>query len=231
MPQVALEKTSYAAPIIAGVFVYAYERVMGHSPPTQSSYLMPMAQSAFETGYWASMYNNNLGNVTATSDTQDWMHESAGGHRFRAYKTLGDGALDMMLLLKRRGVMPFADANDLSGYVGALAHACYMGCPPEGSYVTYQNGMSSAMHKYNGIAPVPYVESPMGISTGMAIAIGAGLLAVAAGTAYVIHEGILDEPRVRRNPAKLERCVRKVKKQKGTRNAWAICTAALKRAQ
>ena len=30
-------------------------------------------------------------------------------------------------------------------------------------------------------------------------------------------------------PAKLERCVRKVKKQKGTKSAWAICAASMKK--
>ena len=30
-------------------------------------------------------------------------------------------------------------------------------------------------------------------------------------------------------PAKLERCVKKVKKQKGTKSAWAICKASLKK--
>ena len=30
-------------------------------------------------------------------------------------------------------------------------------------------------------------------------------------------------------PPKLERCVKKVKKKKGVKSAWAICTASLKK--
>jgi len=32
-------------------------------------------------------------------------------------------------------------------------------------------------------------------------------------------------------PAKLERCVKKVRKKKGTKNAWAICVASIRKKQ
>ena len=32
-------------------------------------------------------------------------------------------------------------------------------------------------------------------------------------------------------PAKLHRCVKKVAPKKGTKSAWAICTAAMKKAK
>jgi hypothetical protein len=161
------------------------------------------------------------------------MLEYPTSHRFRAYATLGDGATDQMTWLAKHGCIPFADANDLAGYVQALQNACYVGCPPEGNMSSYQAGIASAMNKYNGIVPVPYVESPLRSLTNTgALLIGGALVALAAGTAYVIHEGAFDEhPRrrgARDNPAKLERCVRKVKRQKGAKNAWAICRAALK---
>jgi len=234
MGQVDAVKTPYVAPVVAGAFVYAYTRVVGAPPPAQSSYLMPMAQSAVETGYWKSMFNNNAGNMTATSpNTQDWMFEYAGSHRFRSYSTLGAGAVDMVTWLFKHGALAFADANDLTGYVGALQRACYVGCPPEGDMNAYAAGISSAMHKYSGIVPVTYSEGIFaGMSTGSAIAIGAVVLAVGAGAAYALHEGFFDrfERRLgaRENPTKLERCVRKVKRKGNVRNPWAVCRSSLK---
>jgi hypothetical protein len=198
MPQVAAQKTPYVAPVIAGAYVWAYSQVTGRNPVSQASYLMPMAQGAVESGYFRSMYNNNPGNVTAGHpDTQDWMVEYQGSHRFRSYNTLGQGVLDQLQWLHHHGVIPFADANDLDGYVSALQRGCYVGCPPEGDMNAYKAGIASAMHKYNGITPVPYSESSGLLSLGemtptKALLLAGGILAVAGGVAYVIHEGYVD---------------------------------------
>ena len=205
MPQVTAEKTPYVAPVIAGAFIWAYTQVTGRDPVSQASYLMPMAQSAVETGYWRSMFNNNTGNVTSAGGADEWMFEYVGSHRFRSYPTLGQGALAQMRWLAKHGALGFADSNDLTGYIGALKGGCYVGCPPEGDMSAYQASMASAMHKYNGVTPVPYSESGLMLtSTTRAWLLGGALLLGAAGVAYVIHEGFLDAaPKrrlVRRNP-------------------------------
>jgi hypothetical protein len=198
VPQVIAQKTPYVAPVIAGAYVWAYAQVTGHTPVSQASYLMPMAQGAVESGYFRSMYNNNPGNVTAGNPaSQDWVFEYPGSHRFRAYATLGQGVLDQLQWLHKHGCLPFADANDLGGYVSALQRGCYVGCPPEGDMAAYQNGIATAMHKYNGITPVPYSESSFipslsNLTPMKALLLAGGILAVAGGVAYVIHEGYVE---------------------------------------
>jgi hypothetical protein len=113
-------------------FRAAYVAVTGQEPVSESSYVLPAAQSALETGQWKKMFNFNAGNIThVPNDGHPFMHEYSGSLPFRAYPDLVSGVVDMMHLLARRGLLSFADAGDVVGYNNRLAQVGYVGgCKP-----------------------------------------------------------------------------------------------------
>jgi hypothetical protein len=138
-----------------GAFLAAYRAIVGQEPPSKSSYVIPCAQSAVETGHWKSMYNYNAGNVTHGGDSYDWDYEYAGSYKFRSYASAQDGVNDMMRVLKKDGVIPFADQNDIPGYIAQLAKTCYVGCI-KGSYnpyPAYQKALTSIAANLMTVTP------------------------------------------------------------------------------
>jgi hypothetical protein len=88
----------------------AWKRVLGTYPPSRAAVLVLIAQSSLETGHWAACECWNLGNVKShEGDGRCWTYfrcsEIIGGQeiffnppspqcRFRAFRTLEDGAAD-----------------------------------------------------------------------------------------------------------------------------------------
>lgn len=195
MPQVAATKTPATAADVAGAMWRAYVKLTGNTPPAESSYLMPLAQSALETGNWTKLYNFDLGNVTtAHPDQEDWFYQYAGSLKFKAYASLDDGALAMMTWLFKHGALAAADANDLNAYGDALQRGCYVGCPwscgagidPATCRAQYMSGIASLMHRYAGVVPSSTPLPPSQNNT-TALAKGAAIVAAAGFFAWALR--------------------------------------------
>lgn len=148
---------------------------------SQNAAVMAAAQSALETGGWQQMWNWNLGNVTTNGD-----YYTIGSNplHFRPSDSLSAGAVDFVGYLTARGLIPFADAGDLSGYVSRLQAIGYAG---NADYNAYQSGMQSWIDRLGGVTPTyGFPWKTIGIVA--AILIGAGA------TAYYIVEGELPSP-------------------------------------
>lgn len=154
MPQVQATNTPSTPAAVAGALVYAYQQVTGRPPPGTSSYLIPLAQTAFETGgFGGGLWNWNLGNITAGSTSQNWVFLPGNSLHFRAYDSITTGAISFMSWLNSHGCLPYADENDLTGYVNALQAGGYFGST---SAATYQAGMQAYLTKYAGLVPSGY---------------------------------------------------------------------------
>jgi hypothetical protein len=198
--QVSATPTPSDAATVAGAFIWAYQQVTGHAPPSEYSWLMPMSQSALETGSWGrSLIQNNLGFVTTASPGDDYFVKGSNPLHFAAYGTLGQGALAMMRVLARDGALVHADAGDLSSYVASLQAGCYVGCDP-GVYPSYEADIASLMQQLVSTQPRAYSENIMSsFSTGEAVGLGIGIVGAAL-LAYMIIEK--DKPSVARGYAR-----------------------------
>lgn len=130
---------------------------------------MVAAQSAVETAGWLAMHNWSFGNVTPSAAQLaagiSWMTQNVPNMKYIAYDNAVDGAKGMLGWIRSHGLLPFAEAGDLAGYVGQLEKGCYLGCvgntdPSNGkpitadNYAAYQRGIASWMAKLSGVMPV-----------------------------------------------------------------------------
>jgi hypothetical protein len=165
------------------------------APP--AGLLMIAAQSAVETAGWQAMNNYNFGNVTPSASQIaagiDWMTQNVPNMRFISYSDPVSGAKGMLGWLQTHGLLAYAAANDLTGYMGKLSAGCYLGCigntdPSNGrtisqtDYDNYRAGISAWMSKLSKVAPAapPMVVASnlMGpVLLGLAGLGGIGLLA------------------------------------------------------
>ena len=177
---------------VLGVFRAEYIAVTGHDPVSETSYVMPAAQSALETGQWQQMYCWNTGNVTHVSgDGYDYFHQPGGEVNgvpldFRAYADLAAGAHDQLRLLNKNGVLTFADAGDLDGYIEALAQSCYVGCrtatyDPYPAYKRAMDGLTTQLLQITPTMPTtpPNVPTTPAKSGGGGAPVLLGLAAIA----------------------------------------------------
>ena len=175
----------------------------------QSALLMVAAQSADETYGWGSINgkgfaNWNAGNTTPSTSQLaagvPWMTQGVRNMKYLAFPDPVSGARSMVQWVTSRGLLPYAEANDLAGYVGRLQAGCYLGCvgnvdPSTGSeitaqdYANYQSGIAGWMQRLAGVTPVdpPVIVPPTTLAT--AFLIGSATLAAGALAAYyVTHE-------------------------------------------
>lgn len=148
---------------------------------SQNAAVMAAAQSALETGGWQQMWNWNLGNVTTNGDY--YLLGSDTTHHYRPSDSLSAGAADFVGYLTNRGLIPYADAGDLAGYVSKLKSFGYF----ESDASAYQSGMQSWIDRLGGVTPTygfPWKT----------IGIVAAILIGASATAYYIVEGELPSP-------------------------------------
>jgi hypothetical protein len=130
MTQIDARLTPTTPEAVAGAMVWAYRQVVGMAPPSDSSWRLPLAQSALETANWSQLFNYNAGNVTtAHPDTDDWYYNPhvTVDLKFHAFPTLGQGCITMMSWLKNHGAIPSADAGDAEAYRQALIAGGYAG--------------------------------------------------------------------------------------------------------
>jgi hypothetical protein len=138
MPEVATVRTPATPAQAIGAIIAA---LPAGAPRVASSIIG--GQSALETATWRSMNGWNMGNITPTAAqaaSGPWMTQWLKGMRFIVYPSLLDGARGMVRWLTSHGLLPFAYAGDVDGYVSRLAATCYMGCigktDPTGHTVT-----------------------------------------------------------------------------------------------
>jgi hypothetical protein len=162
--------------------------------------VMLAAQSALETGGWVSMWNWNLGDVT--TNTGDFFILGNNKGHFTSLPDLNTGAAYFVNYLNGHGLIPYAEAGDLAGYVARLTSFGYAAeLAQPGGPEAYQAGMAGWMSKLGGVTPttpatVPTPTTPATVPNPIrtALIVSAILLASAA-TAYYIVEGELPDPR------------------------------------
>ena len=186
MPQVAKRQTPATPAVVLGAMAYAYKKVTGQLPPNFYSILLPTAQSALETSKWRAMWNYNAGNVaTAHPETDDWM-DLGVGLRFKAYKNLGDGCVDMMKWLAQHNCLAAAASGDAGAFTQALAVGCYAGCvgqPGAVDYSKYAAGIYDLAKEFSSVTPTPYGP---GLGWLASFGLGLGIVSAAGVAAYAI---------------------------------------------
>ena len=155
--QVEAVLTKSDAPTVAGAIASSYGRIVGHAPPSRSSIILPLAQSALETDHWRAMWNYNAGNVTSGSPaTEEWLRipttGAAGKLRFRAYRTLREGTDALVDWLHHHGAIAAADAGDVVGFVGALQKSGYAGSDPK-VYGPYRDTLGKLAKEFADVEP------------------------------------------------------------------------------
>jgi hypothetical protein len=181
--QIAAVVTESDAETVAGAFIWAYDRLTGQAPPRRESWVYPLAVASLETAHFVSMYDYNPGNITdgtcggRVRGTAGWYANPlvTAPLRFAAFRTLGEGCLGELETLSCMGALAAADRGDYGGFMGALETGCYAGCTP------YPD-LSGVIAQYNALVPKRY--SPM--TNGQALAIGAGIVALSGGIAYLV---------------------------------------------
>lgn len=183
MSQIDAILTGSDAPTVAGAFVWAYGQMTANAPPRRESWVYPLALAALETAHFSAMYNWNPGNITSgtcggkVTGTAGWYanpHVTVPLH-FAAFRTIGEGCLGEMQTLSCMGAQAAADRGDYAGFMKALETGCYAGCQP------YPD-LSGYVAQYQTLAPTPYHP----LTNAKALAIGTGLVALAAGAAWLI---------------------------------------------
>ena len=165
--QVEAVLTRSDASAMAGAIVSSYGRIVGHAPPSRSSWLVPLAQSALETKHWSAMWNYNAGNITSGQpDREDWLripvsgltldHGGAAGKlRFRASGSLGEGTDALVAWLDHHGAIAAADAGDFEGFVAALQNGGYVGSDPK-VYGPYRDTLGKLVKELGATEPGDY---------------------------------------------------------------------------
>ena len=171
--------------------VWAYQRATGREPESSYSWLLPLAQSAFETGNWQSMYNWDAGFISQPNKSLPYYYRGTNVVPFASYSTLRQGCLAMMRWLSKHGTLAYADNNDLAGYVASLQAGGYVGSNPS-VYPAYQAGIAGELRSLAGVVPEAYSEGSSTMLGGWRVAgAAAGILAVSAVAAVVIHPDLL----------------------------------------
>ena len=178
----------------------------------QSALLMVAAQSAVETNAWGTGasrpgrgYNNaNAGNVTPSAGQLAagiaWMDQNVPGMKYISYGADHvAGAKGMLGWLQSHGLLGYATAGDLAGYMGRLQAGCYLGCVgqvdgtgrtvQQSDYTNYQAGIASWMRTLAGVAPVaPPGGGIAGTSILQDLLIAAAALAIVGSGVYLASE-------------------------------------------
>jgi len=187
MTQVTPTLTPSTAAEVAGALVWA----RGPSAPASQWWLLPLAQSALETGNWKSMYDWNVG-FTALRASPDYFTLGSNPNHFDAFTALGDGCKTFVGWLGKHGALASADAGDLNAYVSTLKAGNYAG--PSG-YDAYQAGLASLAKTYAGVTPIPYSppEQPLVLRPATSpwpALLGAAAIVGAAGAAAYALRGM-----------------------------------------
>lgn len=168
--------TPLSASDVMWAFRVAFERLIGLTPSRDTLALLT-AQSALETGRWKAIHCFNLGNIKASSDYEgyytmfrcnevingkvQWFDPPHAQTRFRAFRTLEDGAEDHLRFLSGRQRYQSAwqclIAGDPEAFVRALKAAGYFTANEE----SYREAVTSLFREYSRLLErEPQVVAP-----------------------------------------------------------------------
>ncbi len=152
--QVEAQRTPVTRADLRGAIGRAYEKVTGR--PASGTLLDTLtAQASLETASGAQMYNYNFGGIKGASPSGETAvcrtKEVYGGREmevrdgFRAYRSLDEGALDYVRLMRGRfgAAVARAEAGDLDGFAYALKQASYY-TADEAKYASALRALSGA---------------------------------------------------------------------------------------
>lgn len=160
--QVEAQRTPVGRADLRGAIARAHQKLTGHAA-TPALLDTLTAHASLETGSGDKMYNFNFGGIKGRSPSGDTAvcrtKEVENGKEieirdgFRAYRTLDEGALDYVRLMKERfgAALGKAEAGDLSGFAHALKQAHY--------YTADENAYASALHNLAGPGGATHVAA------------------------------------------------------------------------
>lgn len=133
MSQVAAVKTPVTLQDFYAAILRAWPAVIGGSP-SHASILVLLAQSAFETGYWKSLFAFNFGNakhvpgdgydyyVIPCGEIIDGQNVNLPACEFRAFDSLDAGVTDYLKMLRNRfsSAWPAVEAGDPAQFAHLL---------------------------------------------------------------------------------------------------------------
>ena len=155
--EVAKVRTELSERDARAAVVAAYQALTGENPKPETLALL-MAQSAFETARWRSMYGNNFGNVTTDGSEPHYIldvppFKTSDGRtlnyqRFLNYETPTGGAQSWLYLLQHRYPEAWKEAHESNPngrlFVEALKRRNYFGGPLQ----AYATGVQSLQREY-----------------------------------------------------------------------------------
>ena len=151
--EVDVQRTSVSRADLRGAIGRAHQKITG-SAPSPALLDVLTAHASLETGSGAKMYNFNFGGIKGASPSGETARmrtkEVIGGHEieirdgFRSYRTLDEGALDYVRLMRNRfgAAVARAEAGDIDGFAHALKQAHYY-TADESKYASALRGLSS----------------------------------------------------------------------------------------
>jgi hypothetical protein len=178
--QVEPQRTAVTRADLRGAIARAHEKLTGRAA-TPALLDTLTAHASLETGSGGAMYNYNFGGIkgagptgmTAVCRTKEVFDGKEVEVRdgFRAYRTLDEGALDYVRLMKDRfgGAVSRAESGDVGGFAHALKQAHY--------YTADETKYASALEKLSGVtdegklSPVASLERAAGAFVGGPLAL------------------------------------------------------------
>ena len=168
--EVEVQRTSVSRADLRAAIGRAHQKLTGHAAsPALLDTLT--AHASLETGSGAQMYNYNFGGIKGASPSGETARmrtkEVIDGREievrdgFRAYRSLDDGALDYVRLMRDRfgSAVSRAELGDVDGFAHALKQARYY-TADESKYASALRGLSSKTDV--GASPaVTNVRSPV----------------------------------------------------------------------
>ena len=194
--------TPVTAQQLADALAAAWPSAVGGSPG--DAIQMLVAQSAFETGSWAAVWNNNLGNVKYSGGTDYFTMTASEGSgasttmvpsKWRSYPTLAAGAAAWLTFMANNysTALTYATQGDVGSFVSALKNSGYF----SGDVDVYTAGVQRYYSTYSSLTPSAAAGTASGAiatvtstitnalggapSSGGGIPEGEGLATIAAG--------------------------------------------------
>lgn len=151
--EVEVQRTPVSRADLRAAIGRAHQKLTGHAAPAALLDTLT-AHASLETGSGAQMYNYNFGGIKGTSPSGETARmrtrEVIEGREievrdgFRSYRSLDDGALDYVRLMRDRfgGAVARAEVGDVDGFAHALKQARYY-TADESKYASALRGLST----------------------------------------------------------------------------------------
>lgn len=165
--EVEAQRTSVSRADLRAAIGRAHQRLTGHAPSAELLDVLT-AHASLETASGAKMYNFNFGGIKGASPAGETARlrtrEVIDGREleirdgFRSYRSLDEGALDYVRLMRDRfgGAVSRAEVGDLSGFSRALKQARY--------YTANETEYTGALHRLAGSADLRAAGPPFAMA-------------------------------------------------------------------